>query len=68
MEIDGGKLETQGVPFQSLLERGLQFPTRPSAEPKVVDAILRSLSRGASCDPFAERAPTPVMGGTATIQ
>ena len=38
-------------------------------EPKVVDAILLSLSRGACRDPFAERAPpTPAVGGTATIQ
>jgi len=38
-------------------------------EPKVVDAILRSLARGACRDPFAERAPpAPAVGGTATIQ
>ena len=37
--------------------------------PKVVDAILWSLSRGACRDPFAERAPpTPAVGGAATIQ
>ena len=38
-------------------------------EAKVVDAILRSLSRGACRDPFAERAPPmPAVGGAATIQ
>ena len=38
-------------------------------EPKVVDAILRSLARGACRDLFAERAPpTPAAGGAAAIQ
>ena len=38
-------------------------------EPKVVDAILRSLARGACRDPFAERAPpTPAVVGAAAIQ
>ena len=38
-------------------------------EPKVVDAILLSLTRGMCRDPFAERAPPPpAVGGTATIQ
>ena len=33
-------------------------------EPKVVDAIRRSLARGACRDPFAERAPpAPAVGG-----
>jgi len=37
-------------------------------EPKVVDAILRSLARGMCRDPFVERAPpAPAVGGTATI-
>ena len=38
-------------------------------EPKVVDAILRSLARGGCRDPVAERAPPPpAVGCAATIQ